>query len=448
MTESIIISVVGRSGNNLPRGGDTDVSRGDVLVVQSNGGQIVHALDRLAALRRSCPSSPLLIALPPAEAALMADSLAGSLAADVVFVADARRHAFGPEFDGIRDAIQLGTRIAVLAGSNDSQTRLLFLRAGTPEVATDTLGRHALSLVAVGKQIGVWRPDSGAVAWFDTLGAKLGSTTLPQVETSDLATGYLTPAWPRRADGRLFRMSGQYYIETRPMQQQRLGATTDAYLLRAAEFHTDTLLAFRAPSYSVLYGSGRACCLPPQVFASQPAWAVFRDGGVAVSPSGDSRLLVFDASGAMLGQIHWRTRSRPASDADRIAHFRAYTLSHLYAGKSEGAKKRELAVFRSNLEENRRFFGAAIPDHTGLVIDSEDRIWVRRSDATRPFARADVWDVYSRDLRDHAVVQLAGMHDLFAIGPAWALGSLLVSHGRERLALVPIPALLAGSRER
>ena len=360
-------------------------------------------------------------------------------------VVDARENAIGPEFGGIRDAILLGTRIVVLEEGTGAKTRLSILRAGVLEAATDSLGRHALSLVAEGKQIGVWRPDSGAVVWFDTSGVRLGSTTFDQVRMSDLTTGYSKPLWPRRSDGRLFHMAGQFYIETRPMLQQRLGPTTDAYLLRTAEFQTDTLLAFRAPSYSVPYGSGRACCLPPKVFASQPAWALFRDGGVAVSPSDDSRLLTFDASGAMVAQIQWSTRSHSASDADRIAHFRAYTLTHLYAGKSAGAKKRELAVFQRNLKQYRIFFGDAIPDNTGLVIDTEDRIWVRRSDATRPFARADVWDVFSRDLRDHAVVQLAGMHDLFAIGPAGALGSLLVND-RERLALVPIPALLVQNR--
>lgn len=361
-------------------------------------------------------------------------------------VEDARRHTLGPAFDGIRDAIMFDTRIAVLAGGDQSKTRLLLLREGTPKWIADTLGRQALSLVAVGKRIGVWRPDSAVVTWFDTLGLKLGSTTFSQLQKPDLATGYLAPLSPRRSYGRLFHAAGQYYIESRPMREQRLGDVGEAYVLRMTESGADTLLAFRAPSYSIAYGSGRACCLPPRVFASQPAWAVFRDGGIAVSPSGGSRLLTFDAGGNMLAQIHWETRSRAATDGDRIAHFRGYTLTHLYAAKSESEKKRDLAVFRRDLMRNRTFFGDTIPDVTGLVIDSEGRIWVRRSNAARPFARADVWDLYSRDLRDHSVVQMRGMHELFAIGPAAVLGSVLVSHGRERLTLVPIPTLSIHNR--
>ncbi len=330
------------------------------------------------------------------------------------------------------DAAWTGQNIAVLT---DKDTLLVYSRFGKPlaqmPTAPSTSSRYplAFSLVSAKDSLGVFIPVKAAVDYYDLSGVRLTSARVP-IDTADLRTAVLPPRNRGRLHGRLVPSGAAVYTEVRQRPQQTTGPTTSAFLLRISSNAADTVLRFKAPSYAYPYGSIWVCCSMARIFSWQPHWA-FQSNGSLVYTSGAHPVVVVYHKDYSFDTLKWRTSDTdPISSRDRREHL---LLHAEMTGRNPDEVKRLYRVYKDRAARMKRFFNRAPPVVTQLLVDDQDRIWLRRFDRESwPDGLGTEWLVLSSDATPAFWVRIEGAHHVFRIARDQLLASS-VSNGRYSL---------------
>jgi hypothetical protein len=182
----------------------------------------------------------------------------------------------------------------------------------------------------------------------------------------------------------------------------------------------------------------------PIVFTEQPVWGMLPDRTLAFVPSLGAQLSIV-SNGTARAVATWKSRGRPVEDADILAHYRDFVLKRVVTGSDKSRQASE-ETFSAQMARNRRFFARQLPDVTGLTIDDEGHIWLRRADPRSAFAQSDWFDIFSASGAYLAEVQVPGIVNIFQILHRTVLGSVIDAQGREVLmkAKVAGPTLSGG----
>lgn len=328
-------------------------------------------------------------------------------------------------------------RIGMLA-SEDGRWRISIVVREAGEVwASDSIPFKPLSVLDWGGNLAVWAPQSGEVWVYGESPepAEVLRPFEPHDISDDIEGGLSAPLWPRRRHGRLTRVGNALFIEARPREQQALGPILQAQLLRfSPDSQVDTLQAFPAPTNSIGEGAGRRCCGFPKVFDSQPSWGFTPAGGLVLSAAGQSGFQEFSSTNELVRSVSWPSRASQVTDDDILGHYTAYTLDHVEAAATADHKAFLLESFKKLWDRNTAFFGTVVPDHRGLRVSADGRIWVRGTDTTRPFGYSTEWRRYDRTGNAFDRVEIDDMFEYFWSDGTEILGSVL-TNGREKLVL-------------
>lgn len=298
---------------------------------------------------------------------------------------------------------------------------------------------RALTVLGGPEGLGAWDPTTGRVLRLSPDGARDAVTSI-SVDPRDLQLSVALPFGPPRMHGRAVFRDQHMYLELRRGDQQAHGPTVDAALVRYGEAEADTLLNFDAPSQAELRDGVWICCRRSPIFAPQPWWALLSDRRVVFADGRSNELILFSERGTPLRKVSWEptARQRPLSARD-FTDYLALGVRRTFAHES----RRYIRSLESEVEERvRRLPGAlsdAVPALTQLIVDEEDRIWVRRFDRTRwPDGLSDTWDLFDSDLAYMGWISLPMLDYVYEIREGSVLGSVIVHGALQQIVSVAV----------
>ena len=300
------------------------------------------------------------------------------------------------------------------------------------------LGRP-LSVVADESGFGTWDVGSGSVMWFSR-GGILEVRRSPAVSLEDLFTSGFRPLEPPRMHGRLVRSDGDHYLELRRGDQQTEGASVDAALVRLRGRGTDTLLSFRAPSNAEFRAGMWICCGRPRIFAPQPWWAPLSDGRLVFTDGRTPELVMYSDRGTVLRRVTWEVDPRVRrSSRQGVIEYLSEDTRREFAHASPNYIRSLNGRIPGRVDRFPGAFSDTVPLVTQLVVDDEDRVWVRRFDRSRwPEGLSSTWDIFDSAFTYLGHVHLPMLDYVFEIEDGKILGTQVVHGALQRLVLVPL----------
>jgi hypothetical protein len=153
----------------------------------------------------------------------------------------------------------------------------------------------------------------------------------------------------------------------------------------------DTVWTAPAPVFDrieVVSGGNVMVMMAQQSFAPQFHWDRFSDGAFALADGAEYDVRLVGATGQELFRIRREPAARATTEADR-----EFERNRLREASVQGNFPGAEQMMEKRLEQLT--FAVVVPRLTGLVIDTEDRLWVGVS-VERP-GETDRIDVYDRD---------------------------------------------------
>ena len=296
-----------------------------------------------------------------------------------------------------------------------------------------------LSIVANDEGFGAWDVSSRTLYWIpENAPAKEKAVLL--VDPADLFLAASRPFEPPRLHGRLVDTGSSLILEVRTGSFDATGPMVDAAVIRFQGRELDTLFTFLAPSMAERRGDLWVCCRRAPLFSPQPWWSLLSDGDFVFSDGIRREISVLSTEGATLRQVTWEPghRDRALSKRDFV-RYRQEDIHRTFAHAPRG---RVRSLEKEAVRRVERFPGAqsnVVPSLTQLLVDDEDRVWVRRFDREHwPEGLSDTWDVFDSGLHYLGWVQLPVLDHVFEIREGHVLGAAIVHDELQQVILVPI----------
>jgi hypothetical protein len=351
----------------------------------------------------------------------------------------------GPPIQGIVDAARWKDSILVLDRHGliwiiDPQAQSIRRVVSLKQAFGNEVDRP-LAVLGDEEGFGAWDAGNGSLYWFSVDGTIRVRRDVV-INLNDLFLSGFRPLEPPRMHGRLIERNRHLYLEMRRGDQQTQGPLVDATIVRYSRGKADTMLSFRAPSHSEFRAGVRICCGRPRFFSPQPWWAPLSDGRLVFTDGKNPELLMYSSEGAVVRRVAWQGDPRDRRPSRR--DFLNYLYEDTRREFPDASAKEIRSLNRKITARVDRFLGAlsdTVPSVTQLIVDNEDRLWVRRFDRSRwPDGLSSTWDVFDSGFRYLAYLELPSLDYVFEIKDGKILGTEIVHGALQRIRLVPFSA--------